>query len=218
MPISPPLPMTPWGARQPSTSFLSYFSFAYHYKAWQLEDMAIAAKTDSFKKGEVILLQGEMCDRFCIVKEGTVCTSRRGFKPKLIEERRVFGSTSLTEGIVSQYTCTAATDVTIYFLTKDDFELILGYIPGPNTAMPDDRSKGDRMTVRLESMAYTYTSISKIYDLRLNQLSVHKLLGEGAFGQVRLVQSNQHRIFCSQGALQGQDHSAESARPRHRRV
>ena len=168
--------------------------FAYSYKAWQLEDMAIAAKTDFFKKGEVILRQGEVCDRFCIVKEGTVRETRRRLKPKLIEERRVFGSTSLTKGIVSQYTCTAATDVTIFFLTKDDFELILGYIPGPNTTMPDERSN-DRMTIRSESLAYTYTSISKMHDLRLDQLTTYKLLGRGAYGQVRLVESKQHKRF-----------------------
>lgn len=163
--------------------------FAYNYKAWQLEDMATAAKTDSFKKGEVILRQGEMCDRFCIVKEGTVRETRRGYKPKLIEEGRVFGSTPLTKGIVSQYTYTAATDVTIFFLTKEDFELILGYIPGPNTAMPEDRSN-DRKTIRSESSSILTSKSTKMLDLQLDQLTTYKLLGKGSFGQVRLVQSN----------------------------
>lgn len=158
----------------------------------QIEDLTIATKVDSYEAGSIILRAGEMGDTFYIVKSGTIET----FKPNkeerhgVIEEKKAFGTTSLLKGIESPFTYKAATKVTLYYLTRQDFEAIMGSF---QDAL--DGNTVSRSILKSESRHTLKTSMSmdRRYEYSLEQLNFFNVLGRGAFGQVSLVQAKDSR-------------------------
>ncbi|EJK52859.1 hypothetical protein THAOC_27826, partial [Thalassiosira oceanica] len=83
------------------------------FETWQIEDLTIAMKIDQFKKGDVILREGELGDTMFVIRTGTVESSLKGKSQKSIGEKKVFGTTSLTEGNVAPYTSADDTGVKV---------------------------------------------------------------------------------------------------------
>eukprot|EP00585_Thalassiosira_rotula_P002035 CAMPEP_0196143800 /NCGR_PEP_ID=MMETSP0910-20130528/13719_1 /TAXON_ID=49265 /ORGANISM="Thalassiosira rotula, Strain GSO102" /LENGTH=763 /DNA_ID=CAMNT_0041405287 /DNA_START=117 /DNA_END=2408 /DNA_ORIENTATION=- len=160
--------------------------FTEVFDGGQIEDLTIATKVDSYKKGEVILREGQMGDTFYIVKSGKIETYATG-RNKMLGEKEVFGTTSLLKGVVSPLTYKAVSDdVEVYYLTRLDFESIMGPL---QDAL--DGNTVARSVARMESRKTMKTSMStdQKYELELDDLDFFNVLGKGAFGMVTLVQS-----------------------------
>ncbi len=168
----------------------------------QIEDLAIAAKVDNFEEGDVILREGEIVETFYIVRSGTIemyKTRRAGNEDKVgtVDERKVFGTTSLLKGGGSPYTYRALTRVKVFYLTRHDFEFIIGSVKDAfenNTVMPSVT----RSMWREASRSTIATGSSQpLYKCNLGDLNIYNVLGHGAFGHVVLVQSKStKRLFA----------------------
>lgn len=94
-----------------------------------IDDMALAIQTDLFKKGDVIIRQGERGDAFYIIESGTVdvFTTEKGDEPiARLESGHFFGEKALISEDVRQATCIASSDVNCLTLTREDFVRMLG--------------------------------------------------------------------------------------------
>lgn len=89
-------------------------------------------------------------------------------------------------GTPSPYTYRAATRVVVYYLTRKDFEAIMGSF---QDAL--DGNTVTRSVIKSESKRTIKTSMSmdRRYEFGLDDLDFFNVLGRGAFGQVTLVQS-----------------------------
>jgi len=163
--------------------------FTEVFDPMQVEDLTIATKVDTYKMGEVILREGVMGDTFYIVKSGTIesyATEAIG-TTKVLGEKEVFGTTSLLKGVASPFTYKAMSDdVEVYYLTRLDFESILGSLKDTL-----DGNTVSRTFAKMESRRTMKTSMStdQKYELELDDLNFFNVLGKGAFGMVTLVQS-----------------------------
>jgi CRP-like cAMP-binding protein len=85
---------------------------------------------ESFKKDEVIFRQGEVGDKFYIIKEGLVTVSRledeRQVLVKTIEKGSVFGEIALVKNLPRTAQATAASDLCVLSLHKDCFYELIG--------------------------------------------------------------------------------------------
>lgn len=185
-------------------------SFNDIFDGAQIEDLAIAAKTDAFDEGSVIIREDETSDVFYFLRSGTVAGYKKGEKTSsytkdtddnlafTVNEKRAFGTTSLLKSSHSPYTYVAKTPVRVYYITKDSFELMLGSL--------QDALDGN--TVAQRSLARSKTSRSfrdrdaktmiadRVHShLELKDLTFYKMLGKGAFGKVFLVQSRQDKAL-----------------------
>jgi CRP-like cAMP-binding protein len=168
----------------------------------RIEDFAIAAKVDNFEEGDVIIREGDLVEMFYVVRSGTIArykTKSGGNDVKLgiVEESKVFGTTSFIRGVRCPYTYTAMGKVKLFYLTRHDFESILGSVKDAfdnNTAMPSVRN-----TLRREASRGTIFTSSSLqsYICDLDDLVLYNVLGRGAFGHVRLAQSKKtKRLFA----------------------
>ncbi|KAL9187277.1 hypothetical protein ACHAXT_001380 [Thalassiosira profunda] len=157
----------------------------------QLDDLTIATKTDVYEGGEVILREGEMGDTFYIVQSGTVEAYKKNQdgaeeKHRTIESRKTFGTTSLLKNVVSPLTYKAVGRVHVFYLTRQDYESILGSfqdaLDGNTVSRSVTRSQSKR-TIK------TTTSMEHRHEFQLDELDAFNLLGRGAFGQVTLVEA-----------------------------
>lgn len=182
---------------------VSGHAFIDLFDEYKLEDLTIATKVDVYEAGEVILRQGEMGDTFYIVKSGRVDTYRKKGngeeKAGSIEEKKTFGTTSLLKGAPNPYSYKAANRVTVFYLTRQDFEAIMGRfqdaIDGNTVARTVHAKDASRDTSR---RTFTTTmSHEEKYKCELHDLEHFKLLGEGAFGTVTLVQATRtKKVFA----------------------
>mmetsp|Transcript_7714 Transcript_7714/g.11571 ORF Transcript_7714/g.11571 Transcript_7714/m.11571 type:complete len:731 (-) Transcript_7714:119-2311(-) len=147
----------------------------------QIEDLTIAIKIDTYDDGQVILREGEMGDTFYIVKSGSVETLNRGRRDKVLEEKEVFGTTSLLKKVGSPVTYKAVSHVTLYYLTRNDFESIMGSF--------EDAFEGNSVyTPRERPSISTRITTDRRHVYGLDDLTTFNVLGRGAFGRVKLVQ------------------------------
>jgi len=79
-------------------------NFGDIFESWQIEDLTIATKIDQFKKGDVILREGELGDTMFVIRTGIVESSLKGKMQMSIGEKKVIGTTSLTKGSAAPYT------------------------------------------------------------------------------------------------------------------
>jgi CRP-like cAMP-binding protein len=178
--------------------------FSEIFDFYQIQDLAIAAKVDNFEEGEVILREGEIVDTFYIVRSGRIVrykTNSEGNWDKVgtIDERKVFGTTSLLKGGGSPYTYRASTRVKVFYLTRQDFESIMGSVKDAfdnNTSM-SSVAKSTRREDASRNTIVTSSSLRPIYKCDLDDLTFYNVLGHGAFGYVMLVQSKKtKRLFA----------------------
>ena len=98
-------------------------------KASDIDDMALATQKDTFRKGDVIVREGECGDIFYLIESGSVDVFKKetGDKPiATLESGHFFGERALLTEDVRQATCMATTDVKCLFLMRQDFNLMLG--------------------------------------------------------------------------------------------
>ena len=169
----------------------------------QIEDLAIATKVDNFEEGEVILREGGIVETFYIVRSGTIemyKTNRAGKDEKAgtIDEGKCFGTTALLKQVGSPYTYRASSRVKVFYLTRHDFESIIGSVKDAfenNTVMPSVSRSIWRDASR--STIATSSSQQSLYKCNLDDLNIYNVLGHGAFGHVMLVQSKKSkRLFA----------------------
>lgn len=182
---------------------VSGHAFTDLFDEYMIEDLTIATKVDVYEAGEVILRQGEIGDTFYIVKSGRVDTYRNrsgdGGEERVgsIDEKKTFGTTSLLKGDPNPYTYMAANRVTLFYLTRRDFEAIMGrfqdVIDGNTVARTIHTKEKDA-----SRRTFTTTmSHEEKYRCELHDLEHFKLLGRGAFGKVTLVQTTRtKKVFA----------------------
>lgn len=96
----------------------------------QLSYLIEHCKVESFKKDEVLFNQGDVGDKFYIIKEGSVTVSRveedKRVLLKTLDKGSVFGEIALVKHLPRTAQATAATDLCVLSLTKDCFYELIG--------------------------------------------------------------------------------------------
>jgi len=91
--------------------------------------MALATKTQKFRKGSTIIHQGEKGDAFYMIESGNVdiYIKEKGEKPiHTLTNGTFFGEKALMSSDVRTATCVASSDVKCMLLMRADFVLLLG--------------------------------------------------------------------------------------------
>lgn len=173
-----------------------------------IDAMALATQSDSFHKGDVIIRQGEKGDAFYIIESGTVdvFTTEQGSAEPVarLTSGQFFGEKALMSEDVRQATCIASTDVKCLTLMREDFVRMLGNLQDllkgggkrPSTASSKkyaagvdvgDSSTADKPAEQ-QSSAHKY---------ELADLDIHRTLGVGAFGRVKLCKIKPDKVLTN---------------------
>lgn len=152
-------------------------------KPEDIDAMALATQQDSFKKGDVVVREGERGDIFYLIESGTVDVFKKesGENPiATLTSGQFFGEKALLSEDVRQATCIASSDVKCLFLMREDFVLMLGdlqdLLDGRGRSNNEESSKAKSESDKGSSTKYN-----------LSDLEVKETLGIGAFGRVKLV-------------------------------
>ncbi|MDQ2981462.1 MAG: cyclic nucleotide-binding domain-containing protein, partial [Actinomycetota bacterium] len=95
-----------------------------------LERLAEKLQPVELKAGTVVFRQGEEGDRFYVVARGAVDVVADGRKLASFGESYYFGEIALLHGVPRTATVTAASDVELYALERDDFlAAVTGHAP-----------------------------------------------------------------------------------------
>lgn len=149
----------------------------------QIEDLSIAVKMDKYKKGSVVIRQGEINDTLYIVRSGTVDRFKKDNDTKIgsVTEGQAFGTNALLKAEPSEETFKAATDLVVYYLTHNDFENMVGtmedVLEGRSISRSIMKSSSKRTFKTSMTMDQRYT------DVTLDDLDFFNVLGRGAFGK-----------------------------------
>ena len=98
-------------------------------KPSDIDAMALAIQKDKFKKGHVIVREGERGDIFYLIESGSVDVIKKnsGDRPiTTLTTGQFFGERALLTEDVRQATCVATSEVHCLFLMREDFNIILG--------------------------------------------------------------------------------------------
>jgi len=94
-----------------------------------IDAMSLALQKDIFRKGDVIVREGERGDIFYLIESGSVDVFKKdiGDKPiTTLTTGQFFGEKALLTEDVRQATCIATSEVQCLFLMREDFNLMLG--------------------------------------------------------------------------------------------
>jgi CRP-like cAMP-binding protein len=144
--------------------------------ATDLDHMALALDSDSFKAGDVIIREGEKGDNFYIIEDGEVDVQKDGKSVTNLTTGQFFGEKALLSEDVRQATCIAKGALKVLCMAREDFVLMLGdmqdLLDGKSTdeVLPGQEVQG-----------------SKKVQFSMSDLEVGRTLGIGAFGRVKLV-------------------------------
>lgn len=169
----------------------------------QLEKIAGALEVEVFQTGEYIIRQGQDGDYFYIVEEGevgiyktysndelealgnSVVTSKQKAKPTplvVLKAGSYFGEKALLAEEKRQASCIAETPVKCLTLGRDDFVMMLGNLE-------DLMTKGKAVDEEVKDSSEPQPTILATEEFSFKSLKVIRVLGSGAFGRVKLVQS-----------------------------
>ena len=162
----------------------------------RLDDLTIALKIDHFAEGEIILREGSKGNTFYIVRSGKVEVTKEGEDSKFFEEKQMFGMEFLLHDAPSNATYTAKSPVAVYYITKGDMSRMVG-----NLQDAIDGKSNSRITRYTEKRKTTMSTGNKKEKCELNELDFFNVLGQGAFGKVRLVQSKKSKKVFALKAL-----------------
>ena len=100
-----------------------------------LEHLAAALAPVRFAAGETVFRQGDRGDRFYVIGDGEVAISVDGAAPKTERAGDYFGEIALLRDVPRTATVTAATDVELYALEREEFiAAVTGHAPSAAAA------------------------------------------------------------------------------------
>jgi cAMP-dependent protein kinase regulator len=145
--------------------------------------------TEEYGDGAVIIRQGNTGDSFYIIKSGDVAVWQQQLvdgKPIWVQLATLhkgdfFGEKALLNDDVRQASCIALGDVTVLSLNRHDFIEMLGSWKDIIAAAAA-RGNSD------EAISTTRDHKDFLKNMTLNDLTVLRTLGQGAFGRVKLCQ------------------------------
>jgi len=148
----------------------------------QLDTMAQLLKQEYFHKGETIVREGEAGNTFYIIQSGEVDLCKKGLGPiGTIGKGKYFGEKALLSDDDRYLTAEASTEkVVCYVMTRSEFTRMLGNLQ-------------DILDGKDSKKAVTFsTNVKKSrVVLKLDDLEVKNVLGEGRFGKVKLAKDKE---------------------------
>lgn len=94
-----------------------------------LQAVAVLAREQVRKAGEVLMLEGEPGDEFYVIVEGTVRIERGGRTIRSMTPGGFLGEIALVERRPRTATATAVSDVTVLALRQHEFDRLLETMP-----------------------------------------------------------------------------------------
>lgn len=163
-------------------------------KVSDLDAMSLATQKDTFRKGDVIVREGERGDIFYLIESGSVDV----FKKNIADNKAIttlttgqfFGERALLTEDVRQATCIATSEVQCLYLMRQDFNLMLGDL---QDLLDGNVRKEDESFAKLK----TRQDKQECTKHELSDLQVLGTLGVGAFGHVKLVKDTKHVLDSS---------------------
>ena len=156
-------------------------------KSSDIDAMSLALQKDTFRKGDVIVREGERGDIFYVIESGSVdvLKKKNGDKPiTTLTTGQFFGERALLTEDVRQATCVATSEVQCLFLMREDFNIMLGDL---QDLLDGNVRNEDDSIAKLKPSESEAATPDKF---ELKDLQVLGILGIGAFGQVKLVKNN----------------------------
>lgn len=156
-------------------------------KVSDIDAMSMALQKETFKKGEVIVREGERGDIFYVIESGSVDVLKKdhGNRPlTTLTTGQFFGERALLTEDVRQATCIATSEVQCLSLMREDFNLMLGDL---QELLDGQTTAGDEDSTELVSSSSTEGASNPEDKLEIGDLEILGTLGIGAFGQVKLV-------------------------------
>eukprot|EP00804_Cyclotella_cryptica_P025507 CCRYP_012002-RA/>CCRYP_012002-RA protein AED:0.06 eAED:0.06 QI:1626/0.88/0.9/1/1/0.9/10/1012/1142 len=150
----------------------------------EIDTLALATITESYKAGHVIIREGDPGDIFYMIDSGKVdvIIKARGDKPvATLTSGQFFGEQALLSNDVRMASCIASTDVVCHILMRNDFILLLGDLQSLMEANYKRRSSANERPTEEEE------SEKPKLEIDINDLEILKVLGIGAFGRVQLA-------------------------------
>ena len=152
----------------------------------QLDTMAQLLTQEYFKEEDTIIREGQAGNTFYIIQSGEVNIYKKGLAepgkdPPLDTwgRERFFGEKALLSDDVRQATVVAASPVVVCFvMTRGDFTRVLGNLQDILDGRIGLRKGMRRSTLNLQRVSY-----------ELGDLQTMNVLGEGAFGKVKLAKA-----------------------------
>lgn len=150
----------------------------------QIDTMAQLLKQEYFKAGDTILREGEAGNTFYIIQNGKVDILKKSLGESPIAtlgKEKFFGEKALLSDDVRQATVVASSPVVVcYVMTRGDFTRVLGNLQDILDGNVAPKKGGRTSTLRQ----------TKKVKYELKHLKTMNVLGQGAFGKVKLVKTN----------------------------
>jgi len=172
----------------------------------ELHLVADALEVTKYKKGTVIIEEGEVGDKFYVIQKGQCQWKKSNGESGTIEAPGFFGERALRTKAKRAATITAQSNVTLYEMNKTEFDELLGPVIEivddkirsyrrmqekfekdlKRKSLANDNHKGSKARGRYHQTQEDIAALrDKVCDLK--QFKIIGVLGKGAFGLVSLV-------------------------------
>ena len=156
--------------------------FKDYFQRDQLDMIAQLMKLENYHEGQVVIREGEEGDTFYMIQSGEVGIYKKaaGDQPILtISKQKYFGEKALLSDDVRAATCRAASPLTCYVLSRADFNRVMGPLKDLfDEKVPERNTTISKTIARKNKVKY-----------QLGELNILGVLGQGAFGKVKLTKS-----------------------------
>lgn len=153
-----------------------------YFQRDQLDTIAQLMKLENYYEGQVIIREGEEGDTFYMIQSGEVGIYKKavGENPiGTIGKQKYFGEKALLSDDVRAATCKAASPLACYVLSRSDFNRVMGSLKDVfDQSAPERNTEISKTIARKNKVRYS-----------LNDLTLLGVLGQGAFGKVRLAKA-----------------------------
>ena len=146
-----------------------FFKITSDHKLMKICSLMIKEK---YKKGDFIFKEGEIGDKFYLIKKGKVNVLKNNKIIREMENGTCFGELALLSNEPRSATIQAETDCSLYILTKKNFNENI------------DKNMLDYLKIKI--------SLQDNFNMTLNDFYFVKKLGQGKFGSVSLVHNNKN--------------------------
>ena len=115
---------------QPSTDLIRGVPLFADLDDRSLQAVAVLARKQQHKAGDVLMLEGEPGDEFSVIVDGTIRIDRGGRTVRSMTPGGFLGEIALVERRPRTATATAESDVTLLVLHQHEFDRLLQTLPG----------------------------------------------------------------------------------------